>query len=58
LNDLLSKIKSELSEQYQRESVVNSERATIQSALRNLEKDINEIEEKLRKDEGRKTKIQ
>ena len=38
--------------------MVNSEKATIQGALRNLEKDINEIEEKLRKDEGRKTKIQ
>jgi len=37
---------------------VDGEKVTIQSTLRSLEKDINEIDEKLKKDEGRKSKIQ
>jgi chromosome segregation ATPase len=51
-------VKAELSEHYERLRGVESEKAGTQGALRSLEKDIQEIEEKLRKDEGRKAKIQ
>lgn len=37
---------------------MDSEKGNIQATLKSLEKDIFEIEEKLRKDEGRKAKIQ
>ena len=36
----------------------DSDKSATQSSLKSLEKDILEIEEKLRKDEGRKAKIQ
>lgn len=38
--------------------VAEAEKTTTQSSLKSLEKDILEIEEKLKKDEGRKAKIQ
>ena len=38
--------------------IVEAEKSTTQSSLKSLEKDIMEIEEKLKKDEGRKAKIQ
>ena len=58
LNDVLTKIKGELSESYEELRTVDTEKTTILGTLRSLEKDINEIDEKLRKDEGRKIKIQ
>lgn len=51
-------MKAELSENYERLRAVDAEKGGIQGTLKSLEKDIFEIEEKLRKDEGRKTKIQ
>ena len=58
LNENLTKIKGELSENYEKLKIVDADKATIQTALRSLDKDITEIDEKLRKDEGRKLKIQ
>jgi hypothetical protein len=43
---------------YESLRVVEAEKSTTQSSLKSLEKDIMEIEEKLKKDEGRKAKIQ
>lgn len=58
LNDALAKVKSELSEHYEKLRGVDADKGAIQNTLKSLEKDIFEIEEKLRKDEGRKAKIQ
>ena len=58
LNDTLTKVKGELSENYEKLRTAETEKNSTQSSLKSLEKDIVEIEEKLRKDEGRKAKIQ
>lgn len=58
LNDVLSKIKADLSGAYDELRSVDGEKTNILLTLKSLEKDINEIDEKLKKDEGRKAKIQ
>lgn len=58
LNDVLTKIKTDLSGAYDELRSVDGEKTNILSTLKSLEKDINEIDEKLKKDEGRKAKIQ
>ena len=57
-NDSLAKIKTTLSQNYEKLRIVDSDKTQISSTLKSLNKDINEIDEKLRKDEGRKVKIQ
>lgn len=51
-------MKNELSLNYENLRIAEAEKSTTQSSLKSLEKDIQEIEEKLKKDEGRKAKIQ
>ena len=58
LNDSLAKIKGELSIAYESLREVDSAKATTMGTLKSLERDINEIDEKMRKDEDRKVKIQ
>ena len=58
LNEALSKVKVDLSENYEKLRHVETDKTSTHSNLKSLERDIWEIEEKLRKDEGRKAKIQ
>lgn len=58
LNDNLTKIKGELSVAYESLREVDGSKATILGTLRSLERDIGEIDEKMKKDEDRKVKIQ
>lgn len=58
LNDQLTKIKSELSEHYEKLRTIDNERVLLESSIRQGMKELTEVEEKLRKDEGRKVKIQ
>lgn len=51
-------MKTELSQNYENLRIVETEKSATQHSLKSLEKDILEIEEKLKKDEGRKAKIQ
>ena len=52
------KIKAELSSAYQDLRESEEERVKISSKAAELNKDFNEVDEKMRKDEGRKIKIQ
>lgn len=54
----MTKAKGELSSAYEQLRTVDTEKAGITGKLKSLERDINEIDEKLKKDEGRKVKIQ
>lgn len=58
LNDSLAKIKGELSLAYESLREVDSSKASTMGTLKSLERDITEIDEKMRKDEDRKVKIQ